>query len=207
MVGLSLHLSSRWTSVWVSTSLLVRLLRPHAGPLGPFYNRSSCCWLWVLRDGCLSAVFSTISISFRNGLCHVPTRVWSRLELFLLARSRFRCGSSGATSHPFSLRSACERPRTRWLLPAPALHWAFRIDALSLGEGMANGECCGDVRLLRTDESVLDVCRDFRSSAALRRKVRWVDGDILGSDWIFVLGVRSLCGACVETNGKRKGAD
>ena len=72
---------------------------------------------------------------------------------------------------------------------------------------MADGECCGDVRLLRTDESVLDVCRDFRSSAALRRKVRWVDGDILGSDWIFVLGVRSLCGACVETNGKRKGAD
>lgn len=72
---------------------------------------------------------------------------------------------------------------------------------------MADGECCGDVRLLRTDESVLDVCRDFRNSTALRRKVRWVDGDILGSDWMFVLGVGSLCGACVETNGKRAGVD
>lgn len=72
---------------------------------------------------------------------------------------------------------------------------------------MANGECCGDVRLLRTDESVLDVCRDFRNSTVQRRKVRWVDGDILGSDWIFVLGVGSLCRACVETNGTRKGVD
>lgn len=70
---------------------------------------------------------------------------------------------------------------------------------------MADGECCGVVRLLRTDESVLDVCWDFRDSTALRRKVRWVVGDILGSDWIFVLGAESLCGACVETNGKRIG--
>ena len=72
---------------------------------------------------------------------------------------------------------------------------------------MADGECCGVVRLLRTDESLLDVCWDFRNSTALRRKVRWVDGDILGSEWILVLGVGPLCGACIETNGRRKGAD
>ena len=72
---------------------------------------------------------------------------------------------------------------------------------------MADGECGGDVRLLRTDEFVLDVRWNLRNSSTRWRKMRRMDGDVLGSERIFILGVEQLCRACVETDGKRKSVD
>ena len=72
---------------------------------------------------------------------------------------------------------------------------------------MADGECGGDVRLLRTDEFVLDVRWNLWNSSTRWRKMRRMDGDVLGSERIFILDVEQLCRACVETDGKRKRVD
>ena len=72
---------------------------------------------------------------------------------------------------------------------------------------MVDGKCCGDICLLRIDEFVLDVCRDCRNSTTKRKKMRRMDGDILGSDWFTILGFGSICGTCFKANGKYNSSD
>ena len=72
---------------------------------------------------------------------------------------------------------------------------------------MANGECSGNVCLLRADKLVLDVCRHCGSSSTTRRQMHGMDGDLLGSVWISILAVGYIRGTRFETNGKRKSRD